>query len=278
MVWKLLLTGIVLPAVVSGTILLISYLLWRRLPFNITQAALCLGYTAGYTGIGGLPSMPPADASQWTVYAAILAVAVSTLYTAFSFRKKADYILMAMFSCGLSFFLLRPLLQYRWSDMEGFFWISGTGALIFTLWLLVIKEAETPGLLPLSSAMLITVAFSGLTLLFSGSAMLGQLAGAFTAALLPAAIAAFRPPSGHHFRKVMPVSVVVVAGLWINGYFFAEMPVWSIAFLLIALCAPMFVKAAGIHRRSPLKQALITGTASAIPSSLALAIAVIHYV
>lgn len=278
MVWKLFSMGILLPAAASGAVLLIPYSLWRRLPSSLTPAALCLGYAAGYSGVAGVPSLPPLDASQWTVYIVSFAAVASMADALFAFQRKVDYLFMTFFSFGISYAFLRPLMQYRWNGAEGVLWIAGTGVFILALWFLMKRSAEASGAPSALSVALVIITFSGFILLLSGSALLGQLAGAFAAAFLPVTIAALLSPSAGIYRKVVPVIVAAFASLWINGYFFAEMSAWSIAFLFFALCAAFMGKVGWVGRLSPLRQALITGAAAAIPSCIALAIAAFLYI
>ena len=269
--------SVVLPAVLSGAVLFTPSLLRRKPSFIHAPIALCIGYAAGYSGIAGLPSIPPIDAAGWTVYIPIIAAAISIAITFFNFKERYYYLFAGLMSFGISVLLLKPLLQYAWNAAEGALWMSGTGIFILLIWLLLNKSADISGSLPALSAALVLSAFSGITLLLSGSILLGQLSGVLAASLVPVAFLSLLAPDLALYRMATPVIVPVLAGLWVIGYFFAEMPLMSTAFLFIAACSTFICKLRWVGGLSPLKRSFITGAAAAVPSAIALAIAAFFY-
>ena len=138
-----------------------------------------------------------------------------------------------LFSGFIPWLLLHATLKYRWGTIEGMMWVVGLGAL--TLVFFLVLDTLTGRLSGVSSPpiLLIVTLGSSVVLVLSGSALLGQLAGILASALGASLITAWWQPKliprldrDVRFAPLAGEGVTVVAvllvGLWLNGYFYAE--------------------------------------------------------
>lgn len=235
-VLQLFLKGVVFPALVCG------FLLWvipwvARKPRKdwaaLSGVSLAAGYLAAHILSIGLPSLPPVGTTQWL----FLLVAVAALVGVFTLRKgKRRLVLTGVLVAGLLAASLRPMLEYHWERWEAALWFGGLFSALLLLWSSLQSLAdrgENRVLLP--STFLILCLGTAAVLGLSATALLAQLAAAASACIAVLLLVSLRAPLPPAW---LPVALMILTGLVLNGYFYAQLTPWNAAALLSALAAP----------------------------------------
>ncbi|MEW6776969.1 MAG: hypothetical protein AB1405_11785, partial [Bdellovibrionota bacterium] len=190
MIAQALVRGALLPAGVS---LLAGWFLARVAGRQRGRSlAIALGYVAGDMALRAPPPFPPVDSTQWLPFAALAAAFIDFL--PFERGRFPVRWIFRVLGAGLfSGFLLRPLIAHSWGIATG---LSVTAlvavALLGVAWAGDRLAAKWPsGALPVASG---TSGAAAILLVLSGSALLGQLAGAVAVA---AGVLFFLPTSGN---------------------------------------------------------------------------------
>ncbi len=254
MIAEALIRGVLLPAGVS---FLASWLLVRAVGRQRGRSlAIALGYVAGDVALRAPPPFPPIDSTQWLPFAALAAAVIDFLLLkrgSFPVRWISRVLGAVLFSG----FLLRPLIAHSWGIATGLsVSVLVAAALLGVAWAGDRLAAKWPsGTLPIASG---TSGAAAILLVLSGSALLGQLAGALAVA---AGVLFFLPASGKgeemgpRFLE-SPWSFLFVL-LLASGYFYSNL--WIDLAVLVAL-APLaaFLGDWGpLARLSPLRRSLI---------------------
>ena len=163
-------------------------------------------------------------------------------------------------------------------------WVVGLGAL--TLVFFLVLDTLTGRLSGVSSPpiLLIVTLGSSVVLVLSGSALLGQLAGILASALGASLITAWWQPKliprldrDVRFAPLAGEGVTVVAvllvGLWLNGYFYAEVPATSALLLGTAPAAAWIRWLAPVQRLEGWRATFVSVVTVLVPVVLAVALA-----
>jgi hypothetical protein len=216
------------------------------------------GYLAGHAALVGGPPVPPKERVDWLWCLTAAAVLVCTVAGLVAPRDWLRWGLRAPLGGAVLVLLLLPFLK-TWGRGETTVWLAGLGAAGLVLWAgLDAVAARGPGIgAPL---LLVLLALgSSLVLLLSGSAVYGQLGLALTAALAGSLVAACWAPSLLPPRGLATVVGVLLSGLWLLGYFYAEVPAVSAALLAAALPAAALVQVRPVRKRLRPWQAVLLG-------------------
>jgi hypothetical protein len=262
LIWvKPLLLGGGLPLVVSLAVLALTR---RRRAAAGTPSgwggALAVGggYLAGHAALAGGPPVPPLERVDWLWCLTAAAVAVCTVAALLPPRAWLRWGLRVPLAGAVLVLLLLPFLK-TWGHGETMAWLAGLGAAGVVLWAALDSLA---GRGPGTGAPLLLVVLalgSTLVLLLSGSAVYGQLGLALTASLAGSLAAACWAPSLLPPRGLATVVGVVLPGLWLLGYFYAEVPAASAALLAAALPVAALVLVRPVRERLRPWQAVLVG-------------------
>ena len=266
------------PALLAGLCFLISWRLWRRRTLAKDghwggAAAVTLGYFAGHVLLASWPPIPPAKAVDWLAYLALAGGAAGLTQRHWGKRWYTAWPVMLLLSCLFAAVLMRSYIQHTWSRNEGILWISGLGVAAAVLWntLERLASKRTGASLPMS--LWLICAASSSAFVFSGSGLLGQLAGALAAVFGAAVILAWWAPGLSLASGTLTVFVPVYAGLLIQAYFYSELPVWSAILLYLAPFALWFGERRRVYYMTPRKAALVRLLIIGAPLGIAVAIA-----
>jgi hypothetical protein len=197
--------------------------------------AIGAGYLAGHVLAAGWSPFPPRHATHWLFWFAVIGViaaAADTLVRPKGTIRLVTWALICTIACRL---ILQPKFSYAWSAAEGWLRVFAIalGVVVLTCCLDLVERR------PFGTATLfsVTTILSGgacVALILSGSLLLGQLACilsviAATCFFLIIAVRAPFHPSG----AAAPLSLVC-AGLWLSGFFYAELPAASALLLALA--------------------------------------------
>ena len=289
LIFKQLILGLLLPAVVGGGIFILAKSLTLKRKSEHTEKekngssgwlvaiALSAGYIVGYIGLEGLPPLPPREGVHWLCYLSI----VGLLSGSFShFPRWGRLIGQIGVSIVIPRLLLNSAFKYTWGQFEGIIWWVCLAVAIFIFWHIV---QESFNVLPSgASSPFVYFGLSGgtaLILAVSGTLRLAQHGGilvAIFAAIWIITLAGQRSGNKWHVfpSSVSPVVALVLAGIWMNGYFYEEVPAASAILLAMALfLAPVGrvqkVQQLGARRSTFVRIAII-----ALPVVIAIGIAV----
>jgi hypothetical protein len=237
--FQLILFTALLPALISGGVLFVSWRGWRRNAPTIDGTwggpiAIGLGYVLCHAGTIGFPPFPAVEATQWLIYIAFVAIGLGLLESRLGERASVRWGIRLLISAVIPFLLLQAVFKYRWGIVEGILGSVGLSAAILAFWTQLDALAERQiGGFPLLVLLSLTAGGS-VVLVLSGSALLGQLSGGLASTLGAGLIMAWWQPKLTLTRGAITVSAALLCGLWLNGYFYAEVPPESALLLYIA--------------------------------------------
>ena len=285
---KQLFLGLFLPAVVSGGLLIFARSLSSKQDTMNTEkretgssnwliaVALSVGYIVGYLGLEGLPPFPPRLGAHWLCYLAVIGLIVGGFWHfSFSGRLIAQIVL----SIAIPRLLLNSTFKYTWGQLEGIIWWVCIAAVVFIFWSLVQQSFTT--LISDASVPFVYFGLSGgtaLILALSGSLRLAQHGGILVALFLTSWIIILvlqRESKWQVFpSSASPVLTLLFAGIWMNGYFFEEVPTASAILLLISLLFMHIGRIETIQRLGVRRAAFVQIAAIALPVVIAIGIAI----
>ena len=287
---KQLFLGLFLPAVVSGGVLIFARSLSSKQDATNTgesetgssdwliAVALSAGYIVGYLGLEGLPSFPPRLGAHWLCYLAVIGLIVGGLWNFSFWGRIITQVALAVIIPRL---LLAPTFRHTWGQLEGIIWWVCLAAAIFIFWNLV-QQSFT--ILPSGvSSSFVYFGLSGgtaLILALSGALRLAQHGGVlvalFAASWGIALISGQRSDRNRHLfpSSASPVVALLLSGIWMNGYFFEEVPTASAILLLIALLFVHVGRIEAIQKLGARRSALVQIAAIALPVLIAIGVAI----
>lgn len=290
LILKQLFLGLLLPAVVTGGILVFARSSTSkeggkstRKETDISQGwlitgALSAGYIVGYFGLEGFSTLPfpPRQGIHWLCCLAIIGFIVGCFWHfSFSGRLIAQIVL----SIAIPRLLLNSTFKYTWGQLDGIIWWVCLAAAIFIFWNLV-QQSFT--ILPSGASVpFVYFGLSGgtaLILALSGSLRLAQHSGILVALFAVSwiiTIALQRDGNWQVFPPgVSPVAALLLAGIWMNGYFYEEVPAVSAILLAISLFLTPVGQIEVIQRLGARHSKIVQIAAIALPVVIAIGIAV----
>ena len=286
LIFKQLLLGLLLPAVVGGGIFIFAKSLASKREREhkkdwfsgwLVAVALGAGYSVGYIGLEGLPPFPPREGVHWLCYLAIIGLISGVFWYA---SRWGHLIVQIALSIVIPRLLLNSAFKYTWGPFEGFIWWVCLAVAIFIFWHIV-QQSFT--ILPAGgSSPFIYFGLSGgtaLILALSGSLRLGQHAGILVAIFAVSWIITLVGQRSDNKWQVFPLSAspvvtLVLAGIWLNGYFYEEVPAVSAILLVIALFLAPVGRIEGIQQLGARRSTIVQIGVIALPVVIAIGIAV----
>lgn len=287
---KQLFFGLLLPAMVGGGIFVIARSLSPKayataryekeqdgLAGWLIAAALGVGYIFGYVGLERLPAFPPKLGTHWLCYLAIIGLIVGRFWH----RAVWGPIAQIAISIIIPRLLLTATFKHTWGPIEGIIWWVCLAVVIFIIWHLV--EQSFSALPSGASSPFVYFGLSGgtaLILALSGSLRLAQHGG-ILAALFAASwiltLSLQRDRKRFVFpRGASPVVTLLLIGIWMNGYFFAEVPAISTILLVISPLLAQVGRIEEVRELGGWRSKLAQIAAVALPVVIAIGIAVIR--
>ena len=286
LIFKQLILGLLLPAVVGGGLFIFAKsLASKREPVHkkdwssgwLVAVALGAGYIVGYIGLEGSPPFPPREGVHWLCYLAIIGL----ISGAFCYSSLLGRLIGQI---GLSIVIPRLLLnsafKYTWGPFEGIIWWACLAVAIFIFWHIV-EQSFT--ILPAGgSSPFVYFGLSGgtaLILALSGSLRLAQHTGVLVAIFAASwIITLVRQRSDNKWQvfplDASPVVALVLAGIWMNGYFYEEVPAVSATLLTIALFLAPVGRIEGIQQLGARRSTVVQIGIIALPVVIAIGVAV----
>lgn len=286
-IFKQLALGLLLPAIVGGGVFIFSKILTSKREREQTVEgdglslgwlvgiALSVGYIVGYIGLEGIPPFPPREGVHWLCYLALIGLILGVFWHLARFGRLIAQVVVSIVIPRL---LLSSMFKYNWGQVEGIIWWVCLAVVIFIFWNRV-QQSFT--LLPSGGwSPFVYFGLSGgtaLILAVSGSLRLAQHAGILTALFAAIWIITLFLQSDDKV-PVFPISAspvigLTLAGIWMNGYFYEEVPVMSAVLLLLSLFLTPVGRIGAIQRLGGRRSAFVQVAAIALPVLIAIGIA-----
>jgi hypothetical protein len=234
--------GVVLPALLA---LILSGLVLRIAPLGEDRKWAVIGlvivgcFVFSYSvAFGGFP-FPPREATHWLPCIAIGAFFFGLLLL---FARGVTKILVrSIVAIGTAWVFLHSQILGNWSLPLSIGWLVLVAGVLF-LTSALIERWATARNVPVEAllGMAVTAGFGGIALFLSGSALLGQISGAFGLVLGALVVAAFLSPPDHLGPVVPLIFTLVFGSLLLNGYLYSDLP-WPTTALLWAAPLAIFI-------------------------------------
>ena len=283
-IFKQLVLGLLLPAIAGGGIFVLASKSARNqtetgngLPSGwLVGAALSVGYIVGYIGLEGIPPFLPREGVHWLCYLALIGLILGIFW---HFALWGRLIAQGVVSIVTPRLLLSSMFKYSWGQIEGIIWWVCIAVAIFIFWNIV-QQGFT--VLPSGGwSPFVYFGLSGgtaLILAVSGSLRLAQHAGILVALFAAISIITlflrFEDKVPVFPFGASPVIALALAGIWMNGYFYEEVPVASAILLLLSLFLTPVGQIAAVQRLGVRRSAFVQVALIALPVLMAIGIAV----
>ena len=264
---------VVIPGSVALIILTLAWRSGSLLQVVSGSFAAGSGFLVGYFGLRGLPGILPIDVTGWLFYAALAGIVVGSLHGSFEYNLSLRIAIRGGLLLFITWLFLQPLMEHTWSMAVGSAWLVLLAGIIFVSWQVIDKLSDTPGVfVPLS--LLLLTSGSSVVLALSGSIMLAQLGGVLAATLGAFLLVSIFKKEALVMKGAIPVFLLVLFGLWISGYFYAEVPAISMFLLLVKPVVIWLAKRFEIKIQAQAWQ-LALKAAAFVPLALAITLAVV---
>lgn len=224
----------------------------RHLHWLIADA-VGIGYIIGYLILEKRPTFPPKVGFEWLFYFAVFAVISSTFWDSSRIKR---LITQFIYSVALPRILLdNSYFRHTWGPVEGMIWWVCLAVGIFIVWNIV--EQSFSALPSGASVAFVYFCISGATALIcalTGALRIAQHTGIVVAVfgviwivtlVLKLVVKDVADNDWHVLPiSLSPVVVLVLVGIWMNGYFFNEVP--SVCLLLLAV-SPVLAQVGSIQ-------------------------------
>ncbi len=277
---QIFLLGVVLPALVSGAVLLLAW--WPAARDGLVAG----GGWGGAVGFGGgfalahaaahhgWPGFPPSDVTHWKLF---VAVAAAGLGLADPFFGRGPWMrnLARLALCAAAIWLIaRPLIGREWSPQVAAAWIAALAAAMLAGWAALddlAREVRGPTI-PVCLAL--TAGAGSAALLLCHTALLAQLAGACVALSSSALVVALLNRRLSLAGGGVAVFAAVAGCLWVEGMLYATdpLPVPAVLLLVAAPSAAWIGRAPGLRGLRPAPLMLVRAGAVAVVAGAAVAL------
>jgi hypothetical protein len=258
---KQMLPSAVLAAAVAATLLFVFAHWWKSASRCAGAIAIGTGYVAGHVLAAGWSPFPPRTATHWLFWFAVIGViaaAADALIRPKRTVRLVTWVIICTIACRL---ILQPKFSYAWSAAEGWLWVFviALGVVVLAC-CLDLFERRPFGAATLFSVTTVLCGGTCIALMLSGSLLLAQLACILTAIAAVCFLPIIAVPAPFHTSGAAAPLSLLCAGLWLSGFFYAELPAASA--LLFALAPAMVLLPMGKKRVTLKRECWPTGLRS----------------
>jgi hypothetical protein len=257
---------VVIPAAVAAAALLLARLVGRGADRG-TQAwlAISAGFVAGYVGIAGVPKAMPVEAWHWLLPIALLGAVVGAMHGRRSLPRRLGVVAPLVL---LGFAVVMTLLHATPTAIAGYV------AAAYLVNLTLDGDPRRTSARSFLSVVLVVAIGTAVSLVVSGTMLIGHLAGALAAAT--GACIVLAGPLRVETRSAVPLLATLLVALWMNGILYAELPIGSAALLASAPLACWIADIVLANRLGALPMAIVRVGLAIVLAGAGVAVAVIE--
>jgi hypothetical protein len=269
--------GVLLPLLLSAATLALARRPWRRAQpaaGGLWGGALALGggYLAGAVLTSGWPPIPPLERIHWLFFLTAAATLFGVCDALGPWPRWGRWTLRLYFLITALWLLLRPVMvNNHWQavDAAGRLALLCLGGLAFWGALDALADRLPGASLPLT--LLIVGTGTALVLALCGGLPWARLEVGVLAALAACLGVAGWNPRLSLARGAGAVLMVLLPGMWLLGYFYAEVPLACVLLLALGALAGWLGQFPGIARLTPWQAVLFRVAAALVPVAWAVA-------
>jgi hypothetical protein len=232
----MIILGVLCPALAAGIIGL-----WNSR--HAGAVALGLGFIAGFIVIKGVPPVIPTEASQWLPIAAVLFLLLEISGVFKGAGSVKQWLLRTLLLLIIYVVMLLPAFQYDWEPLGGLLRVAAAVVLTLLFWAGIQRDMKQQELRPALLRLWLVAVGGSLLLVFAGSVVLAQLAGAMAAAVAALLIVVWWRGYTAMAASIPAVFTVLFGGLFVIAWYFAELPVLTAGLLAVAPMAGRLIPA-----------------------------------
>jgi len=230
---------VLIPAVIAAVAWLVSWRLWNRnrlAPHGHWggAVALALGYAAGYVTLMSWPPFPANTAMQWLTHLALLTGVVALAEAWWRSRTWLGWAIWTSLGGLAAWLQFGALVDNTWSATQSTLWIGGLALATAGFCTVLDRLAERRDGASMPLVLWLAVSMASASLLLTGSALLGQLAGSIAGIFGAATVLAWWAPRISLSCGAMTVFGLLYVALLAQGHLYSELPFSSAALLYLA--------------------------------------------
>ena len=281
--WFLL--GLALPAAIcAATVFATGWVFGKRgwVTAGLGWAlGIAAGFASGYHAVDGWPPVPPTESQHWLVMVVLPVLVLAASFGPFPSTRLGARMIIRFFQFMLAAvippLLLQSALKYDWSGRQATVWLANLGCGIIILWLLLDQlKQRCPGRWVLILLTMIAGG-TGVVLMMSGSQSLAQMGLSLAAVLAGGWAVSWIVPRATVTPATTGVVIVLLAGLWINGYYYASMTAVNTILLAVSPLAAWIGELPPVAKLQGWRSAAIRITAAAVPVVTAIVLAAMQF-
>jgi hypothetical protein len=263
--------GTVLPALIAGALILVAGFLPVLLGSPIRRLSFPVAFLVGFYLLNSVPAWPPTGSVAALFYLVIICFFWSFIEGARGHHT--PWLRFFLFGVGV-FMLLKPLLlddrlgvnlPYLHGRLEMAVHVLSLILFGHVLWWLTEKGEQRSPAPTLLVSLIMTATGLSLLMLFSGSALMAQLAGAYCAVHAALLVLSLLGSRFHYFADHKSFSVVTLFAFVLLALYFLEAPLKAIGLVLTPLLLPAFWSWLPVKPVSALGQAAYVVAISLLP-------------
>src|SRR5687768_2632318 len=189
---------------------------------SLLASSIGAAYVCGHIFVVGLPSFPPRDTTHWLLYFSLISIPIGVITSARHISGWVAFGMAIICNAGALALLLLPKFRHGWTPQEGALWTFSLTLIAAAIWLSFQRNADRISAMQTLLPFALTCAATSVALILSGSLLLGQLGSILAAAFIGMLLA--RSWKHSVASPVVPASSILLSGLIVCGYFFAELP------------------------------------------------------
>jgi hypothetical protein len=228
------------------------------------------GFIAGALTLGWPPPFPPMDVADRTPWAALAATVFAGLAPRAAWARWVGLTALAALVYVVT---LGPILSDTSSTRAGLAWLVAVGLVVLASWASFAALGERLEGAAFMGPVLVMAAGISVVLIASHSIVLCWLGLALTSALAAPGVASWFWPLGRTVRGAVPIILVVLTALVLNGHVYADVPTSSALVLAAAPAAAWLARLGPVRRGAPWVAALVAVGATLVPIAVAVGLA-----
>jgi hypothetical protein len=280
--YEFLVLGLCLPAGVAAAVLLATALIARfvgrpALGDAGVTLALGAGYIAGHAAIHGWPPIPPLETTQWLLPLAVLGTALGLLADFWRGGTWLRGVLWLLVAESVVWVFLRPLLDPQNEVHVELPILLGVALGVACFWRALealVERTEGPSL---TLALTVTLAAAAVVLLLAHDLIECRLAGALLAASMGCLLVGAFTRKARLSRGGATVCALLLAGLGLDGHFYAGLPTASAILVAIAPLGLWLGQLGLVKRLGRWPRLLALGAAVMLPLGAGVGIALVPW-